>query len=112
VRFASDQMAATVLQLIDAGLWEEPADVDPEDEMEIALRQQMAAEYFTWVKEPGSERRVRKLVCPSGNNHLFDCAKEQVTDSMMASFLPLDFELTTTAAERGEAVAEEPVATG
>jgi len=61
---------------------------------------------------PGSEKRERKLVCPSGNNHLFDCAKQQVDCAMMTQVLPLDFELSTTAAERGEEATAETVAAG
>jgi hypothetical protein len=86
VRFAAGVMADRVMGLIDRGLWAEPDADDSEDEREY--RRQMSAEFKRPKINRLTGRREMIWVCPSGNNHAFDCAKMQVLCALSTALLP------------------------
>jgi len=91
-RFSSDMMADRVVALIERGLWKEP-DADPKDEMEREYRTQMASEFRKPKKDKFSGRTVMVWVCPSGNNHAFDCAKMQAFGALKLGLIPSGVEM-------------------
>lgn len=92
IRFAAGVMADRVMALIERGLWVVP-DADDANEMEVEYRRQMAAEFKRPKVNKFSGRREMVWVCPSGNNHAFDCSKMQVLSAMSAGLLPDGIEL-------------------
>lgn len=92
IRFSSPTYADRLQNLIDRGLWEEP-DLDETDPVEVEYRRQMGSEY----KKPKRDKFTGKTkliwVCPSGNNHAFDCGKEQVLAATLMDILP-DLDVT------------------
>lgn len=92
IRFSSSVMADRVSGLIDRGLWVEP-ESDETSELEREYRRQMSAEFKRPKVDKFTGRRVMVWVCPSGNNHAFDCAKMQVLCAMHAELLPGGVEL-------------------
>ena len=52
----------------------------------------MSAEFKRPKIDKFTGRKVMVWVCPSGNNHAFDCAKMQVLCAMQAGLLPSGFE--------------------
>lgn len=84
IRFSAPAAADKVQQLIENRLWVEPEDVDTE--MEREYRVQMAAEF----KRKFTNNRGRTewaWVCPSGNNHAWDCAKMQVVGAWILGLI-------------------------
>jgi hypothetical protein len=92
IRFASSVMADRVMALIERGLWVEP-EGDETDEIEREYRKQMSSEFKRPKVDKFTGRRVMVWVCPSGNNHAFDCSKMQVLCAMQAGLLPAGLEL-------------------
>lgn len=93
VRFSSGAMADRVVALINRGLWA-VADVDEKSPEEQEYRRQMAAEFKRPKVTKFTGKRVMVWVCPSGNNHAFDCSKMQVLCAAMTGLLPGGVELT------------------
>jgi hypothetical protein len=91
-----------VIGLIDRGMWVVPT-ADEADEMEREYRRQMSAEFKRPKVDKFTGRKVMVWVCPSGNNHAFDCSKMQVLCAMQAGLLPAGIELSqpTTPADKG-----------
>jgi hypothetical protein len=89
IRFSSPTYADRVLNLIDRGLWLEPEGLEG-DPMEAEYKTQMSAEYKRAI--PVGNKLARKLkhvfVCPSKNNHAFDCSKMQVLAATLLEILP------------------------
>lgn len=87
IRFASSSLADRVQALIEKGLWMEPL-AESADEVEKEYARQMSSEF----KRRGWNARKMRFedvwVCPSGNNHAFDCSKMQVLCAMNAGLLP------------------------
>lgn len=94
IRFSSSVMADRVMGLIERGLWIEP-EAEEQDETEREYRRQMTAEFKRPKVDKFTGRRVMVWVCPSGNNHAFDCGKQQVLCAMSAGFFPSGIELET-----------------
>lgn len=90
-RFSAPAMADRVSELIEHGLWIEP-EGDEQNEIEREYRKQMSAEFKRPKVDKFTGRKVMVWVCPSGNNHAFDCAKMQVLCAMQAGLLPSGFE--------------------
>jgi hypothetical protein len=93
VRFSAPSMSRMVHALIERGLWIEPL-VDDPDEIERQYRIQMTAEFERPKVDKLTGKRVMVWVCPSGNNHAFDCSKMQVLCAMQAGLLPAGIEMT------------------
>jgi hypothetical protein len=87
VRFSSPTYKDRVRQLIDSSLWLEP-EADPDDALEIEYRRQMTAEYKKPKRDKFSGRTKFVWVCPSGNNHAFDCAAMQAVGATLLDILP------------------------
>lgn len=104
IRFSAPVMADRVHALIERGLWIEP-EADERDEMEREYRRQMTAEFKRPKVDKFTGRRVMVWVCPSGNNHAFDCAKQQLLCAMQAGLLPAGLELTAQATPKPETTA-------
>lgn len=94
-RFASGVMADRVMGLIERGLWVEP-DGDEQNEIEREYRKQMTAEFKRPKVDRFTGRKVMVWVCPSGNNHAFDCSKMQVLCAMQSGLLPAGLEMANT----------------
>ena len=93
IRFASGVMADRVMALIERGLWVEP-DGDENDETEREYRRQMSSEFKRPRVDKFTGKRVMVWVCPSGNNHAFDCSKMQALCAMQAGLLPAGIEMS------------------
>jgi hypothetical protein len=92
--FSAPTMASRVQGLIEAGHWVEPKVADGAmDEMEREYAVQMTAEFQRPRTDKFTGRRVLVWVCPSRNNHAFDCAKMQVLAAMQAKLIPAGIEL-------------------
>lgn len=85
IRFAAAAAAEKVHELIDRRQWIEPADRD--DDLEREYRAQMAAEFKRRRTNTFTGRVDWVWVCPSGNNHAFDCAKEQIAGAWLLGLL-------------------------
>lgn len=99
IRFSAPTIADRLDGLIKQGLWVEP-ETDRADQMEREYRVQMSAEFKRPKLNKFTGHRVMVWVCPSGNNHAFDCGKMQVLCAMHAKLLPQGIELSTTTNER------------
>jgi hypothetical protein len=86
VRFSSPVMKSRVQQLIRSGLWIEPDDKDTPDGREYV--RQMQSEYLKPKVDKFTGKEKLVWVCPSKNNHAFDCAAMQCALATMASILP------------------------
>lgn len=86
IRFSANSAADVVDDLRNSGLWLEPS--NPADPMEKEYAVQMAAEFVKIKRNrfTGHEEKVR--VCPSGNNHAFDCAKMQAVAAVILRLVP------------------------
>jgi hypothetical protein len=85
IRFSAPTLADRLAELIAKGMFLEPEDTG--DPMEAEYQIQMAAE-FKKVKHnkfTGKEELV--WVCPSKNNHAFDCGKMQVCAAILAKLI-------------------------
>ena len=91
-RFSAPACADRVMELIARGLWVEPQ-LDESNPEEQEYRRQMTAEFKRPKVDKFTGRRIMVYVCPSGNNHYFDCSKEQVLCAMQAGLIPLGIEL-------------------
>lgn len=87
VRFSSPVMKDLVRSMIAAGVWNEPEGPDDTD-LEREYRVQMAAEFKRPRVNKFTGKREDVYVCPSGNNHAFDCSAMQVFCAMQAGALP------------------------
>jgi phage terminase large subunit GpA-like protein len=87
-RFSAPAMARRVRGLIRSGLWREPDTDATANEMEREYHSQMSAEFEKIMVNPKTGRREPVWVCPSGNNHAFDCSKMQALAAMHKGFLP------------------------
>lgn len=98
-KFASDQIADVVDGLIDSGFWVEPENDGSREEKEY--RTQMSAEFKKTREDKFSGREISKRVCPSRNNHAYDCSKMQVVGAIMMDWIldPLD---NRTVSEKSE----------
>lgn len=96
IRFSSDGVSDKLEDLLKAGLWEEPEEGDEPSEDDREYRIQMAAEWPKYIRDKNTGRTRRVYVCPSGNNHQRDCAKEQILCAMVSGVMPSDFELSET----------------
>lgn len=76
IRFSAPAAADRLSELIARGLFLEP--VSDNDPIELEYQRQMSAEFKKRKRNrfTGAEELV--WVCPSGNNHAFDCGKMQV----------------------------------
>lgn len=92
VRFAAGVMADRVVALIERGLWIVP-DTDETTEAEREYRRQMSAEFKRPRVNKFTGKKEMIWVCPSGNNHAFDCAKMQALCAMQSGLLPSGIEL-------------------
>ena len=92
IRFSAPTYADRVDALIERGLWKEP-ELDDGDPMDAEYRRQMSAEFKKAKRDKftGVVKMVR--VCPSRNNHAYDCAKMQVLGATLLDILP-DLDLT------------------
>jgi hypothetical protein len=102
VRFSSSAMKDRVSALITRGLWMEPADVD-DQKLEAEYRRQMSSEFRRRTWNPRKSRHEEMWVCPSGNNHAFDCSAMQVLCAMQAGLLPSGLESATGIEKRDDA---------
>lgn len=91
IRFSAPTTADRVMGLIERGLWVEPA-MEEADETERDYRKQMTSEFKKPKVDKFTGKKVMVWVCPSGNNHAFDCSKMQVLCAMQAKLLPGDVE--------------------
>jgi len=91
IDFSAPTYADRVDGLIDQGLWHEPV-VGEHEPLEIQYRKQMTAEFKKRIVigQLKKERMVR--VCPSKNNHAYDCAKMQVLAATLFDILPDEME--------------------
>ena len=87
VRWSNPTIKDRLAQLIGRGLWITPK-ADAHDEHELEYKRQMASEYKRRKRNPVTGNVQMIWVCPSGNNHLFDCAAEQVVMATLKRILP------------------------
>lgn len=87
IDFSAPTYADRVQNLIDLGLWEEPV-VDERDAMEVQYRKQMSSEFKKKITVGSLRREKMVWVCPSKNNHAFDCAKMQALGATLLDILP------------------------
>jgi hypothetical protein len=94
VKFSSPTYAERVHALIDRGLWLEPEGLEA-DPLEKEYKTQMSAEFKRPIVVGNKLARRTKYiwVCPSKNNHAFDCSKMQVLAAVLLDILP-DLEAT------------------
>lgn len=89
IKFSSPTYADRLLGLIDRGLWQEPEGLES-DPMDREYKIQMSAEFKRAI-EVGNKlaKKVKHIfVCPSKNNHAFDCSKIQVLAATLLDILP------------------------
>lgn len=91
IRFSAPAMAERVMAMIERGLWTVVENI-PAD-MEAEYKRQMSAEFKRPKVNKFTGRREMVWVCPSGNNHGFDCSKMQVLCAMQVGLLPAGIEL-------------------
>jgi hypothetical protein len=92
IRFSAGTMADRVDALIARGFWVETL-TDGKDEMEREYCVQMSAEFKRPKLNKFTGKREMVRVCPSGNNHFYDCAKEQILFAISVGCLPAGIEL-------------------
>lgn len=98
IRFSAPEMAERVKQLMRDEKWIEPkveTSSQREKELEIEYSEQMRAEYKKKLVNERTHKVEWIWVCPSGNNHAFDCAKEQVLAATLDDILPDPFQEDT-----------------
>jgi hypothetical protein len=100
VRFSKHQMNEKVQQLIDAGLWEEPAS-DDEMEREYSAQMSSRVKVTDYDKRTGQPRIFWK---ESKNDHARDCANMQCCFAVIEKLLPdpVTERLTKTEKETNE----------
>ena len=89
IKFSSPTFAERVWGLIDKGLWIEPEGMEA-DPMEKEYKKQMTAEFKRPIQVGNklAKRTKYVVVCPSKNNHAFDCAKMQALYATLLDFIP------------------------
>lgn len=87
IRFSASRMADRVHMLLSKNLWVEPAGHE-DDLEEQEYRRQMSSEFKKRKVDKFTGKMQWVWVCPSGNNHAFDCAKMQVLAATLADLLP------------------------
>jgi ribosomal protein L44E len=92
IRFSSPVMKDRVMGLITHGLWVEP-EMETRDEMDKECAKQMAAEFKRPKRDKFTGKEVMVYVCPTGNNHAFDCSAMQVLAAMQLRILPAGVEM-------------------
>jgi Phage terminase large subunit (GpA) len=111
ILFAADVVADRLDQLIHKGIWVEPKS-EMGDLSEKEYRRQMSAEYKRKVQDPTTGKTKYQRVCPTRNNHAYDCAKMQVVAATLASLLP-DYEdesfATANKVDDSQQLAAEPL---
>lgn len=87
IRWSNPAIKTRLKRLIEGrgGRWILPASTDAAQEEEY--QRQMRAEYAVTRVDAVTGRRRRVWVCPSGNNHLFDCAAMQVVAATLLGIL-------------------------
>ena len=90
IHFAKPTINARLQRLRASGLFMVPAGGDPELEKEYS--KQMAAEYLRRERDPDTGRVAEEWVCPSGNNHAWDCEGMQVLAATILQILPDSFD--------------------
>ncbi len=103
LRFSSERMADRISELINRGLWEDPAEA--EGEMEAEYRKQMSAEFKKKKFDKFTGRYRMVWVCPSGNNHAWDCGKMQGVFATVVGDIPDTISDQFDDPEKKEAVA-------
>jgi hypothetical protein len=90
IRWSNPAIKERLKRIIDGrgSKWIIPAGGDAKAEEEY--RTQMRAEYKKLTINPTTGRRTYVWVCPSGNNHAFDCSCEQVVGATLLKILPDD----------------------
>jgi hypothetical protein len=91
ITFSGPTMADRLARLIDLGLWMEPAGIEDDPE-EIEYRRQMSSEFKKKRLNKFTGRWELVWVCPSGNNHQWDCAKQQVLAATVLGPIPDELE--------------------
>jgi len=86
ILFASNTIADRLDGLIDKGMHVLPAR-DTDDPILAEYTRQMSAEWKRKKVDKLSGRVTFERVCPSGNNHAYDCAKMQVLFATLAGLL-------------------------
>lgn len=99
IRWSNPTIKDRVSQHLARGLFVVPK-TDAQDEKELIWNRQIAAEYKKQKRNPVSGRTEMIWVCPSGNNHLFDCLGEQFTFATVKMILP-DIEIVPPGATTG-----------
>jgi len=90
VIFAKDTVNERLQRIRQTDLWMDPQ-IAP-DEMEHEYREQMAAEYPQTRRDPLTGFVSTVWVCPSGNNHAWDCEGMQIVGATILTILPDTFE--------------------
>ena len=89
IRWSNPAIKDRLKRILDGrgGKWTLPEKIEDED-LEKEYQAQMRAEYPIMKVRPSDGRRIRTWVCPSGNNHLFDCSCMQVVGATLLGILP------------------------
>jgi hypothetical protein len=87
IKFSADHIADRLDGLITSGQW-----IEPEGEEDLEYKRQMSSEFKKLKENPFSKRQEYIRVCPSKNNHAYDCAKIQNLGAVLMEWLtdPLD----------------------
>ncbi len=97
IDFCAYTYADRLQNLIDHGLWEEPV-IEKPDSLELEYRKQMASEFKKRFVTGALQKEHFKWVCPSKNNHAFDCSKMQILAATLLDILPDELPETAKAA--------------
>jgi len=90
IYFAKDTINDRLQRLRQTSLWMDPQEAP--QEMEHEYRVQMAAEYPRITRDSVTGVVSTVWVCPSGNNHAWDCEGMQVVGSTILDILPDSFD--------------------
>jgi hypothetical protein len=99
IRFSSDIIADRLDSMITAGLWVEP---QREEEGEAEYKRQMSSEFKKLRRDKFSGREKMVRVCPSRENHQYDCAKMQVLFAILKDCIPDPLDNRTEAVKAEE----------
>lgn len=92
--FSADALADRLDGLISSGLYKDP--IETEDEaMETEYRVQMAAEWVKVTVNPRTHKETRVRVCPSKNNHAYDCGKMLTLGAILRDVIPDPYDETS-----------------
>lgn len=90
IHFAKDTINGRLQRLRNSDRWLVPAGGDKELEKEYS--KQMAAEYERKKRDKDTGRVTSEWICPSGNNHAWDCEDMQVVGATILGILPDSFD--------------------